>query len=47
MVIHSKHVKKYKNMRKWMVEFLNKSESRGNKISRVNSILIKKFINFF
>ena len=27
---------KYKNMRKWMVEFLRKSESRVKKIARVN-----------
>ena len=40
-----KHVK-YKNMRKWMVEFLKKSESRGNKFFRVNSIRVTKFINF-
>ena len=27
-----KHVAKYKHMRKWVVEFLSKSESRGNKL---------------
>ena len=27
-----KHVTKYKNMRKWMVEFLRKFDSRGDKI---------------
>ena len=32
-----KHVTKYKNMRKWMVQFLRKSESRDDKIARVNS----------
>ena len=37
----------YKLMRKWMVEFLNKSERCGNKISRVNSIRITKSIIFF
>ena len=32
-----KHVTKYKYMRKWMIEVFGKSESRGNKISRINS----------
>ena len=32
-----KHVTKYKNKQKLMVEFLRKSESRGDKISGVNS----------
>ena len=41
----SKHVNKYKNMRKWMVEFLRKSESRGYKIARVNSFRITKSID--
>ena len=41
-----KHVTKYKNMRKWKVEFLRKFENRGIKFSRVNSILIIKSINF-
>ena len=40
-----KHVTKYKNMRKWMVEFLRKFDNRGIKIARVNSILITKSIN--
>ena len=40
-----KHVTKYKNMRKWIVEFLKKFENRGIKITQVNSILITKFIN--
>ena len=31
------HVTKYKNMRKWIVEFFRKSESRGDEIVRVNS----------
>ena len=35
-----KHVTKFKYIRKWMVEFLSKFENRGNKIARVNSILI-------
>ena len=35
-----KHVNKYKNMRKWIVEFLRKFENCGIQISRVNSILI-------
>ena len=39
------HVTKYKNMRKWMVELLRKSENRGIKIAQVNSILITKYIN--
>ena len=29
-----------------MVEFLRKSESRGDKIARINSIRITKSINF-
>ena len=40
-----KHVTKYKNMRKWMVEFLRKFENHGIKIARVNSIRITKSIN--
>ena len=40
-----KHVAKYKNMRKWAVEFLRKFEKRGIEIARVNSILITKSIN--
>ena len=39
------HVAKYKNMQKWMVEFLRKFENRGIKIARVNSSLITKSIN--
>ena len=41
-----KHVPKYKNMRKWMIELFGKFENRGIKISRVNSILIIAPINF-
>ena len=41
-----KHVTKYKNLRKWTVEFLRKFENRGIKIARVNSILITKFVDF-
>ena len=41
----SQHVPKYKNMRKWIVEFLRKFENRGIKIAPVNSILITKSIN--
>ena len=41
-----KYVTKYKKMRKSMVEFLKKYESRGYKIARVNSIRIRKSINF-
>ena len=33
-----KHVTKYKNIRNWTVEFLRKSENRGDKIVPVNSI---------
>ena len=40
-----KHITKYKNMRKRLVEFLRKSESRGDKIVRVNTIRITKSIN--
>ena len=40
-----KHVTKYKNMRKWILEFLRKFENRGIKIVQVNSILIIKSIN--
>ena len=40
-----KQVTKYKIMRKWMVEVLRKSDSRGDKIDRVNSIRITKSIN--
>ena len=40
-----KHYNKYKNMHKLMVEFLRKSENRGIKIARVNSIRITKSIN--
>ena len=40
-----KNVTKYKNMRKWIVQFLGKYENRGIKIIRVNSILITKSIN--
>ena len=40
-----KHVTKYKHMRKWKFEFLSKSESRDNKIARVNSVRITKSIN--
>ena len=39
-----KHVSKYKNKRKRMVEFLRKSETRGDRILRVNSIRITKSI---
>ena len=32
-------------MRKWIFEFLSKSDSRDNKIARINSIRITKFMN--
>ena len=38
----TKHVTKYKYMRKWMVEFFSKSQSRVIKIARINSIRMKK-----
>ena len=41
----TKHVTKYKYMRKSMVEFLSKSLSRVIKIARVNSIRMTKSIN--
>ena len=41
----TKHVTKYKYMRKWMVKFLGKSHSRVIKIAQVNSILMNKSIN--
>ena len=40
----AKHVTKYKYMRKWMVEFLSKSQSRVINIARVNSIRMTKFV---
>ena len=40
-----KHVTKYRNMRKWMIEFFKKFDNFGIKIARVNSILISKTIN--
>ena len=46
-VTHTKHVTKYKYMRKWMVEFLSKSQSRVIKIAGVNSIRMTKSINLF
>ena len=42
-----KHVTKYKHMRKWMIEFLRKSESRGDKITPVNSIYIENLTIYF
>ena len=41
----TKHVTKYKHIRKCMVEFLRKFGNRGIKIARVNSIRITKSIN--
>ena len=40
-----KYLTKYKNKRKLTIEFHTKFESRDNKISRVNTIRIAKFIN--
>ena len=44
-VTFGKQVSKYRNMRKWMIEFLRKFENRGTKIARVSSIFIAKSIN--
>ena len=44
-VTRRKHVTKYKNMLKWMVEILRKFENPGDKIARLNSILITKSID--
>ena len=41
-----KHIIKYKNIRKWMVEFLRKFENRAIKSGRDNSILITKIYKF-
>ena len=41
----TKHVIKYENMQKRMVEFLGKFENRGIEIARVNSIIITKSID--
>ena len=41
-----KHVTKYKNIRKWMVDFLRKFENRAIKIGRDNSILVTKIYQF-
>ena len=43
----TKHVTKYKYMRKWIFEFLSKSQSRVLKIARVTSIRMTKSINLF
>ena len=40
-----KHVTKYKNIRKLIVEFFRKIENRGIKIARLNTILITKSID--
>ena len=40
-----KHVTKYKNKRKYIVEFLRKFENRSIKAARINSILITKSTN--
>ena len=39
-----KHVTKYENMRKWMVEFLRNSESRGDEIVQVKIGKIRKIL---
>ena len=41
----SEHVSLFKNMLKWMIEFLRKFEKCDFKIARVNSIFITKCIN--
>ena len=40
-----KHDIRYKNMRKWMIEFLRKLDNRCIKIARGNSIRNTKSIN--
>ena len=40
-----KYGSKYKNMRKWMIEFVRKFENASIIIARVNSILMSKSIN--
>ena len=40
-----KHVTKYMNMGKWMVEFFRKFKCRGTKIARINSIFMTESIN--
>ena len=44
-VTQRKHVSKYENMRKWMIEFLRKFENHSIKIALVNLIRITKSIN--
>ena len=46
-VTMSKYVAEKKQMRKWMVEFLNKFQGRGIKIHRDNLIRVAKSIIFF
>ena len=41
----TKYVTKYKYMRKWMVKFLSKSQSRVINIAPVSSICMAKSIN--
>ena len=43
----SLNVTKYKNIQKWMVEFISKSEIRGDKIARVYSIRMTKQSMYF
>ena len=45
-VTDRQHVTKYKNMRKWMVEFLRKVENHAIEIGRDNLILITKIYQF-
>ena len=40
-----KDVSKYKNMRKWIIEFLRKVENRSIKSARVSSIFVTKYVN--
>ena len=40
-----KNVNKYKNMRKWMVEFLRKLKSHDINIARLNSVRLTKSIS--
>ena len=41
-----KHVTKYKNMRKWMVEFLRKFESNGIKIAELTRLTYQQIYQY-
>ena len=46
-VTMNKYVAEYEQMRKFMIKFLSKFQSRGIKIARVNSIPVAKPSIFF